>query len=255
MLAAGLSIATEQVNALSTFVRSAKANGYWDDLVEVYPFCGTTLSAQLYKLKVHSSLSRAMTWTNGAGSTDALCSPRTGMSSNAPSGSGLTAISTGLVPATHLASNASLSFGFVLTGMNAVATNDLGCGQTAGGTAMNARCNVTPAWVEFGICEAAFNTVTTAGVSGFYIGTRTATTGAGCVDLYRNGTSIGGANVTATALPSQTFTLFGRNYDGTSNQTAHRQSFAFIGNGLTAAKCSNFSTDVAVLWRTLRRVL
>jgi hypothetical protein len=256
---ANLSIDESSIAALATFVASAKANGYWNSLVEVYPFCGDTLAAQLYKLKAHASLSRVLTWTNGVGSTDALCAPRSGITSNNLAGAGSTLLDSGLVPATHLASNISVSFGLAVSPQSVATGYEMGCYSVAGSQAFAlavdisintvvAACGSTGGWD--------MSHAVGARPSGFYIATRTAASGASSQVLYRNGSAATSASTAAVALPTIKMGVCGRQLDGTSwQQSAHRQAFAFVGNGLDAATAATFSNDVAILLKNLRRVL
>jgi hypothetical protein len=251
---ADISIQPYQVGALSTFVAAAKANGYWTDLIEVYPFCGDGPVAPLYKLKTHSSLSRLMAWTAlGPGNFgEQHVSPRTGATSNSLGSAQLYAIATGLTPATHLASNSSVSLGVVLHSMSSVIGYEMGC---TGGSSTNFfafRFNQSAVGgMEVGTGEVSPSLSSTSG-SGFYIGSRT---GAAVHKMFYNGAQVASNTVAPAALCTNPFTIMGCGLDGGYNTTLHRQMFGFVGNGLTDAKCVAMGADVLTLMKNLRRAI
>lgn len=64
ILAAGGSVTTGQQTAVDTFVKSAKTNGYWNNLLDVGPLAGSDLTSAKVKLKNYSGTGTSVTATN-----------------------------------------------------------------------------------------------------------------------------------------------------------------------------------------------
>lgn len=248
---AGLLISAHQVAALAEFCSSARSNGYWNNLLEVYPFCGETMAAMQFKLKTISTLPLQMAWTSGDGSSDALCAPRTGMTSNTPSGAGASNLSSGVIPSTHFSAD-NYSYGLALQQMNAASSYEMGNFSTADLAGISLRVNTTLNFVDANVGTGAFNITYNAGgaVGGFYHVNRSSSTSQ---ILYKNGVNVASSSVATVARPVNLFTVFGRNFDGAAQLPSNRQHFAFCGTSFTPAQAALFGADVAVLLRSLRR--
>lgn len=247
---ANLNISAHQVDALSEFASSAKAAGYWDSLLEVYPFCGDSMAAMQYKLKFVSSVGRTMAWTATDGSTNALCTPRTGMTSNDQSGSVATALNTGLIPSTHFQS--TYTIGMAFTSMSSGSSFEMGCYNTPQTSGIHIVSGS-------GAVQASLSTNTgfdlvSGTTDGLFVCSRQAASGASALVMYRNGV-LAASNTTAfVANPTNGFFLMGRKTDsGNGQPTRNRQLFAFVSNLLTTAQVTSMNADAAVLLRNLRR--
>lgn len=59
--AAGSTLTSETLAAVDAFVKTGRAAGWWDRLLEIYPFVGSSLAGALIKLKTATGLSTSMT--------------------------------------------------------------------------------------------------------------------------------------------------------------------------------------------------
>lgn len=163
--------------AMSTFVKSAKASGYWTKLNRINLFAGDQLAAALVPLKAGggSAKDTAVNFVSGD------YSESTGLTGNGSTKH----LKTGLIPSASLTENDTHIAVHILT---AVAT-------TLGSAAMAFQTTATPAYFSD-----QYNTTTgrvsgaVSGGAGFGVGSRRSGTDH---EIYRNGTSIA-TNATAS---------------------------------------------------------
>lgn len=255
--AAGLRINAYEVAALSRWVRRAKANSYWDKLIEVIPFCGIGTTAARYKLKWHAlNTVNPMTYAAG-GFANASYSPRPGFT-----GDGASFLNTGFIGSTMLSNNTDLmvAFGINWNGATNPANTTIAGVLDTGKGAIHFAVAGTGTDMLFGemlATDGGGNTAISGGViSGFYAALRTSATS---LTYYRNAASVGSTatNVTGVALPTRPFYVYGRNNAGTADFSPvnHRENFFMIGTGFTAGDMTNLYNDYVELMGNLRRPL
>lgn len=245
----GLNASPLEVIALSRFVKRARANGYWTKLLEVYPFCGTSLAASMYKLKYPSGLTRALTWGGaklGSFPDEKYYNSRFGFKG---AGDQNYMMTSDFIPSINIASSAST---YISVRVRYPNENDLNQNENLFGN------NGTPGALSISLNSNSFQTQLnhTANISASdgndQYGHLQANRRDGNIYFFRDGVSMGGATPQApTGLATQVMNATGR---ANFQEGTYIYSFGSIGEGFLDADCEALGADVVILMNDLRRM-
>lgn len=236
------------LSAVSTFVKSAKASGYWDKLTRVNLFCGDQLAAALVPLKV-----------GGGGTTDTNVNFVSGdySESTGLTGNGSTKyLKTGLLANALTANDTHLALYNLSSSTGA--TNDLVMGAMALGGAGD-RISLAGPFSDAKVYSDQYNTVAgrvSSGAAigtpyGFVVGSRTA---ADAHAAYRAGSLLSSNTTTGGALPAFEIYVFAWNDGGSAAEFgAHAAGAYSIGSGLTSSDVTAYNTHMEAFQDALGR--
>jgi hypothetical protein len=244
--AAGGTYSGTTLSALSTFIKSAKANSYWTKIVCFNPIAGNQLTAALIQYTSGSWASATNhNFVNGD-YTEA-----TGITGNGST----KYIDTGLVPATSLTLN-STHLAIYNRSSSASASGGVHIGADDAARSLRLFAPFTDGTCYLDMYDTANGRVSSAALAsayGFVIGSRTASNAEA---IYRNGSSLATSSLAQTSgLPiGQSTYVFCRNFNGAaSNFVAHVLAAYSIGAGLSSTDATNFNTDMQAFQLALSR--
>ena len=240
--AAAITDPTQQ-SAINTLVTDLKGYSIWTKFKAIYPIVGGTASSHKFNLKDPRDLDAAFRLTFATGYTHSS----TGMLPNGTSAYAESFYN----PLLHGSINNVSATVYLRTNL----TGD----RASFGVIDNFFTGVAllPKWSDNNTYYGA-NDVIGTGASNIVSDTRgffqTNRIAAGTKKLFRNGSVIGTATPTSSALPNFKLVYSARNYFGTiQNYDLREIAFASIGDGLTDTEASNFYSAVQAYQTTLGR--
>jgi hypothetical protein len=231
---AGGSLSNTEKVAVNQLVLDMKSTGIWNSMKAVYPMVGASAAACAQNLK-----SSSFTGTFSGGWT---------YSANGITGNGSnTSLNTGIIPANNLLLNSTHISIYSRTDVNQI-TADLDAGDT----------NRLRLLLRFdnAIYYAMHNNggytgnITNANSTGFYIGSRTATS----QKLFKNNTAILSSGAGTGTLSSLNVYIGALNNNPSPTLSSSRNyAFASLGDGLTDTQAGNLYTAVQAFQTSLSR--
>lgn len=245
--AAGITDATQQL-AINNLVISAKANGWWDKCIAIYPFVGGTATTHKFNLKDPRDLDVAyrltffnnpvqnangVTWDGTNTYADTYILPTTDLVTNS--------VHASVYSRTNVQEQ-SYEYGAVTSATQRISTH--------------LRFTDGNYYGDIYSATTGRNTVANASSTGYYIDTRTATNSH---ISYKNGSQIVFNTATvAASIPTCTIFLGNARDCSTGNPalalySSKNIAFFTVGTGLTGTDASNMYTDIQAFQTSLGR--
>lgn len=242
---AGSSIDSATLAALDRFVRTGRAAGWWDKLIEVAPFCGTTLAGALVKLKHAGTESLANTnFAEADFSQDEGFGKLTG-NTNAY-------LDTGFVPSLNGITSSDICFGVELLGFTKTNAPDASFGTTGWplGSMTQGAAEPPLAVAEAGGGFGPASNRASMAPFGFNLYNATASV----VQSFKAGalTRYGGAPTPATFGHSITL-MATRRVDNNLYYANVKMGLVILGKALTDAQCISLAKAVETLRGSIRK--
>lgn len=245
IIAAGGTIAAASLAAVGDFIQFAKANGFWDKLVDVGPFAGNQLAAALVKLKYPTGVQTGLTNVNfiSGDYTEA-----TGLNPN-----GTTKyLKTGATIQDHIGS----AYGTLAVYARAAAPTDALRTALGEHTVYLASFTDSPVFAfDWNTAETLlqpYELMTQAGAAGFYAGS--VEQPEQILRAYYNGSLAGTGSTAGASNDQEVYVFAGNNGSGTPERFwTGRLSFYALATWLTAAEHAALYTAVQALQTALGR--
>ncbi|ACC81134.1 hypothetical protein [Nostoc punctiforme] len=247
IIAVGGSISNSSLNAIDTFITTAKLNNFWDSLLEIAPYAGNELAAALVKLKYPGNIQSSLT---NVGFAPGNYSETTGLTGDT---SGTKYLKTGFIPSVQLTTSFNQHLSVYARNAGAVTGASpaayLGC-NSVGNFRLERNGNNVQSVLGSGaeVVAAYANNI----VPGHLIGSNTA---ANLGYLFYRGNQVGiDTAFTTNALSTAEVSIFG----SWSGSAFGRNSnlicgFHSIGTGITPTQATAFYSAVQALQTALGR--
>lgn len=244
VIAAGGTVSSGTVLALSRFSKACKAAGLWDKLNRVNLFCGDQLTAALVPLKVGAG-SATDTNVNFVSGDYTEATGLTGNGSSKYLNTGLNA-STLTTNSTHLA-------------VYNRSSSAVGGGRHIGVSAGIDGFAIVAPFTDGGFYSDQYNftagagrvSVAVSGPYGFLLGSRTSSSSH---QIFKNGASVASNTGSGGSIPSLNIFVFAWNLTGSPNTyTSHVLAGYSVGSGMTASEASDYNTIMEAFQDALGR--